>query len=192
MKRLLALALFLTAVVPSGLARAQNSSPYVVGQWTLDDVLKDFKHGDPIPTDNSVFVFQNPVNLTLTLEYAFFASDGTFCGCDRDTLAPNGRTRYTMQAEMEGGQFSRKLCGTQTDGTLKSIVYVSTSSIGTDAAMQNGIQIHVSSDNNEEEERNRSVEQERTESDLNAVPVNPTTISEMNHIHSLCVGFIGN
>ena len=192
MKRLLVVALFLAAVAPSSLAMAQNSSPYVVGQWTLDDVLKDFKHGDAIATDNSVFVFQNPTGLNLTLEYAFFAPDGTFCGCDRDSLAPNGRTRYTMQAELEGGQFSRKLCRTQTDGTLKSIVYVSSTSIGTDGALQAGVQIHVSGDNNEQEERSGSSHQERTESDLNAVPVTTTTTTEMNNIHSQCVGFIGS
>ena len=179
MKKLAILALFLTALIPATLAFAQNSSPYVVGQWNLDDRLKDFQHGQSIDTDNSVFVFQNPTGLSLTLEYAFFAPDGTFCGCDRDTLAPNGRTRYTMQAEVEGGQFSKKLCGKITDGTLKSIVFVSSTTIGTDGALQAGLQIHLAEDDHT-----------RTESDLNAVPVNSTTTSEMNHIHSLCNGFI--
>ena len=178
MKRLLALASFLFGFLPS-LAMAQNASPYVVGQWNLDDKFKDFKHGDPIETDNSAFTFQNPTDLTLTLEYAFFASDGTFCGCDRDTLAPNGRTRYTMQAEKEGGQFSRTLCPTQTDGTLKSIVFVSSTSIGTDDALQAGLQIHLGEDSDV-----------RSESDLDAVPVTTTTTREMNHIHTLCNSFI--
>jgi hypothetical protein len=173
------LASFLVAFIPSTLTMAQNSSPYVVGQWNLNDKLKDFKHGHPIKTENSVFIFLNPTDLTLTLEYAFFASDGTFCGCDRDTLAPNGRTRYTMQAEKEGGQFSRTLCPTQTDGTLKAIVFASNATIGTDAALQAGLQIHLSDDN-----------EVRSEADLEAVPINTATIREINHIHSLCNGFI--
>jgi hypothetical protein len=184
MKRMLALALFVAALVPSTTTMAQNSSPYVVGQWNLNDQFKDFKHGEAIETENSVFVFQNPTGLTLTLEYAFFASDGTFCGCDRDTLAPNGRTRYTMEAEKEGGQFSRTLCPTQTDGTLKSIVFVPVSStaqpgFGTDGALQAGLQIHLGED-----------AETRSESDLNAVQVTNTTTSEMSHIHTVCNGFI--
>jgi hypothetical protein len=182
MKRLLTLVSFLVVFFPSTLAMAQNSSPYVVGQWNLNDKFKDFK-GDPIKTENSVFVFLNPTGLALKLEYAFFASDGTFCGCDRDDLAPNGRTRYTMQAEQEGHQFSRTLCPTQTDGTLKSIVFVPASTtIGTDGALQAGLQIHLAEDDNEV----------RSESDLDAVPINTVTIREMNHIHSLCVSFIGS
>jgi hypothetical protein len=179
MKRLLTLASFLVVFFPSTLAMAGNSSPYIVGQWNLNDKLKDFKHGDAIKTENSVFVFLNPTDLVLTLEYAFFASDGTFCGCDRDTLQANGRTRYTMQAEVEGHQFSRTLCPTQTDGELKSIVFVSSETIGTDDALQAGLQIHLSDDN-----------EVRSESDLNAVPINTATIREMNHIHTLCNGFI--
>jgi hypothetical protein len=83
--------------------------------------------------------------LTLTLEYAFFVHDGTFCGCDRDTLSPNGRTRYTMLAEQQGGQFSTKLCPDQTDGTLKSIVFVpaASPSFGIDGALQAGLEIHI-------------------------------------------------
>ena len=179
MKRLLTLASFLVAFLPSTLTMAQNSSPYVVGQWNLNDKFKDFKHGDPIKTENSVFTFLNPTDLVLTLEYAFFAPDGTFCGCDRDTLQPNGRTRYTMQAEQEGHQFSRTLCPTQTEGELKSIVFVSSETIGADDALQAGLQIHLSDDN-----------EVRSESDLNAVPTTAASIREMNHIHSLCNGFI--
>ena len=179
MKRLLTLVSFLVVFSPSTLTMAGNSSPYVVGQWNLNDRLKDFKHGDAIKTENSVFVFLNPTDLTLTLEYAFFASDGKFCGCDRDTLQANGRTRYTMQAEVEGHQFSRTLCPTQTDGELKSIVFASSETIGADDALQAGLQIHLSDDN-----------EVRSESDLNAVLINTATIREMNHIHTLCNGFI--
>lgn len=122
----------------------------------------------------------NPTPLTLTLEYAFFAPDGTFCGCDRDTLSPNGRTRYTMLAEQQGGRFSTGLCPNQTDGT-KSIVSVPAASpaFGTDGALQAGLEIHIGGG-------------QRTESDLDAVPVTPTTTSEMSSIHARCVGFIGS
>jgi hypothetical protein len=133
----------------------------------------------------------NPTPAMLTLEYAFFATDDTsptknvtFCGCDRDTLQPNGRTRYTMQGEQQGGQFSTKLCPNATDGTLKSIVFVppaagASPAFGNDGALQAGIQIHIG-------------DGQRTESDLDAIPVTPTTISEMSMIHAQCVNFIGS
>ena len=181
MKRILTLAGFVLLLVP-GFAIAGNSSPYVVGQWNLNDKFKDFTGPEePIITKNSAFTFMNPTPLDLTLEYAFFASDGTFCGCDRDDLKPNGRTRYTMLAEQQGGQFSTKLCPTQTDGVLKSIVFVPAAkpAFGKDGALQAGLQIHVGD------------QEERTESDLDAVPVTPTTIEEMSHIHDLCVSFVG-
>lgn len=178
MKRTLMFITFVVAFAPA-FVMAQNSSPYVVGQWNLQDKLKDFKGGSAIMTENTVFTFLNPTPLALTLEYAFFASDGTFCGCDRDALTPNGRTRYTMLGEQQANLFSRTLCPTQTDGTMKSIVFTSAASIGTDAALQAGLQIHISHDS------------EATESDLNAVPVNPTTIAEMKSIHAQCVGFLG-
>jgi hypothetical protein len=165
-----------------GLAIAQNSSPYVIGQWNLDDNFKDSIGGSsPIITNNTAFTFINPTPLTLTLEYAFFAPDGTFCGCDRDTLNPNGRTRYTMLGEQQGGQFSTKLCPNQTDGALKSIVFVPSTSpaFGTDGALQAGLEIHIGGG-------------QRTESDLNAVPVTTKTILEMRRIHAQCVKFIGS
>jgi hypothetical protein len=128
-------------------AMAQDSSPYVVGHWRLNDSFQDFKPGAPIRTENTDFVFLNPTDLTLTLEYAFFAApDGTFCGCDRDTLSPNGRTRYTMLGEKQGGQFSTKLCPTQTEGVLKSIVFTGKDVNGkiiVGDALQAGVQIHI-------------------------------------------------
>jgi hypothetical protein len=86
-----------------------------------------------------------------------------------------------MLAEQQGGQFSTKLCPTQTDGTLKSIVFVpaASPSFGTDGALQAGLEIHIGGG-------------QRSESDLNAVPVTPTTISEMSSIHAQCIGFIGS
>jgi hypothetical protein len=179
-KRTLILVALVLGFAPA-FAMAQNSSPYVVGQWNLQDTLKDFKGSAlPILTENTVFIFLNPTPLTLTLEYAFFASDGTFCGCDRDTLKPNGRTRYTMVAEQQGGQFSQTLCPSQSDGTMKSIVFESSTSIGTDRALQAGLEIHIAG------------QSQRTESDLDAVPVTSTTTTEMKDIHAQCVKFIGS
>jgi len=110
-----------------------------VGHWRINDSFSDFKPGPPIRTENTDFVFVNPTSLTLTLEYAFFAPDGTFCGCDRDTLQPNGRTRYTMLGEQQANIFSTKLCPTQTDGVLKSIVFTSADQIGKGDAVQAGV-----------------------------------------------------
>ena len=156
----------------------------MVGHWRLNDSFQDFKPGAPITTDNTDFVFLNPTHLTLTLEYAFFAApDGTFCGCDRDTLQPNGRTRYTMLGEKQGGQFSTRLCPTQTEGTLKAIVFTSppvVSPIVVGDALQAGIQIHIYG----------SAPGQRSESNLQGVTVTNVTTVEMNAIHTACLSFI--
>ena len=171
---------FLVGFIPLTPVKAQDSSPYVVGHWRLDDSFKDFTTGPAITTDNTDIVFLNPTGLTLTLEYAFFAPDGTFCGCDRDTLNPNGRTRYTMLAEKQANIFSTKLCPTQTEGVLKSIVFTSADQIGKGDAVQAGVQIHIFG----------SSPAQRSESNLQGVTINPTTITEMKNIHTQCVGFI--
>jgi hypothetical protein len=91
MKKALIAILLGAALTPVAVATAQDSSPYVVGHWNLNDSFQDFTPGASITTDNTDFTFLNPTDLTLTLEYAFFAApDGKFCGCDRDTLKPNG------------------------------------------------------------------------------------------------------
>ena len=183
--RSLVVASMLVALFPVGSAMAGDSSPYVVGQWRLADSFQDFTPGSPITTDNTDFVFLNPTGLTLTLEYAFFAApDGTFCGCDRDTLHPNGRTRYTMLGEQQGGQFSTKLCPTQTEGELKSIVFTKTIDglIVVGDAEQAGIQTHIFG----------GTADKRTESNLQGIKINPATLQEMNAIHQQCVRFIGN
>jgi hypothetical protein len=119
------------------------------------------------------------------LEYAFFAADpkteGTvFCGCDIDSLNPNGRVRYTMLGEVEGGKFSRTLCPTQTDGTMKTIVFPGkepTNPPGDE--VQAGYQIDLSRGN------------ERTESGLLAVPINGSTFADEQDVHKACIGFPG-
>jgi hypothetical protein len=185
MRSRLIFASLLVALLPVGSAMAQDSSPYIVGHWRLNDSFQDFTPGTPITTDNTDFVFLNPTGLTLTLEYAFFAApDGTFCGCDRDTLHPNGRTRYTMLGEEQGGQFSTKLCPTQTEGELKSIVFTKAINgfIVIGDAQQAGIQTHIFG----------GTADKRTESNMQGVKINLATLQEMNSIHQQCVKFIGN
>ena len=188
MKRLLIVASLLAALIPLASAMAQDSSPYVVGHWRLNDSFKDFTSGAAISTDNTDIVFLNPTDLTLTLEYAFFAPDGTFCGCDRDTLHPNGRTRYTMLGEEQSSPplFSKALCPTQTEGVLKSIVFTGvdpvTHNIIVGDAQQAGVQIHLFG----------SCPTQRSESNLQGVTINPTTTREMNKIHKACVRFLGS
>jgi hypothetical protein len=195
MKKALILAWVLAGFIPVASAMAQDSSPYVVGHWNLGDSFQDFTGGTALTTDNTDITFLNPTDLTLTLEYAFFAEDPTtspastvFCGCDRDTLPPNGRTRYTMLAEQQGGQFSASMCKTSkgsalTEGELKSIVFISEDkdkdSIVIGDALQAGTQIHIFGSN-------------RSESNLQGVTINHTTVREMNKIHTACKKFIGH
>jgi hypothetical protein len=175
--------LLATALIVSISAYAQDTSPYIIGHWKFSDSFQDFTPGAPLVTDNTDFSFLNPTDLTLTLEYAFFALDGTFCGCDRDTLKPNGRTRYTMLGEKQGSQFSTTLCPTQTEGELKSIVFTSEDKhmgrIEIGDAVQGGVQIHIFGNN-------------RSESNMQGVTVNRTTMREMNEIHAQCTKFIGH
>lgn len=182
MKRLLIVASFLAAFIPSTSAMAQDSSPYVVGHWNLADTFDS-----ETTTEDTDFTFLNPTDLTLTLEYAFFGinPDGTvtFCGCDRDKLQPNGRTRYTMSQEVSGGQFSTTLCPTQTEGELKAIVFTrlnADNAIVVGDAVQAGVQIHILANGDE------------SESNLQGVTINRTTTREMSEIHKHCVTFIGS
>ena len=60
------------AANPIATASAGDSSPYLIGHWKLHDVFSDFKaYGFArLATPNTEFVFLNPTNLALTLEYA--------------------------------------------------------------------------------------------------------------------------
>lgn len=183
-------------------ARAADSSPYLIGDWKLNDVFADFtaKGFKPLATQNSAFVFLNPTSLTLTLEYAFFAVDDhtknvIFCGCDRDTLKANGRVRYTMQAEVEGGQFSRSLCPTQTEGPMKTLVYTGSASgpITFNDATQAGYQIDVFSrvsTKHDHDTDDQGHEAEMSTSPLLAINLNDHTKAEAQAVHALCNGFI--
>ena len=183
---------FVAAAGSVGVATAQDSSPYLIGHWKLNDDFSDFKPpGSKISTGNTEFVFLNPTDIVLTLEYAFFgvAADGTitFCGCDRDTLQANGRVRYTMLGEKQGGQFSTQLCPTQTDETMKTIVFPKGNSGPTSPPgdeLEAGYRIDLFGGG-------------RTEAPLLAVPIfNGTAINqgvsgEITAVHNACVGFLG-
>lgn len=58
----------LAAVIPLESATSENSRPYLIGQWKLNDYFSDFKRpGVPIVTEDTEFVFLNPTQQTLTL-----------------------------------------------------------------------------------------------------------------------------
>ena len=172
----LMVSLLLACFIPLRSAAAQDSSPYVVGHWRLNDSFRDFTPGAAIKTANTDFVFVNPTDLTLTLEYAFFDPDGTFCGCDRDTLNPNGRTRYTMRGEKQAKIFSTALCPKQTEGELKSIVFtgVDNGNVVVGDALQAGIQIHIFA-SPQGEESDSNMPGEKSESNLQGVTINAAT-----------------
>jgi hypothetical protein len=87
--------LLLVIPLSFGSVLASESSPFIVGAWKLVCDTTACQH----PVVDTEFRFTNPTTLTLTLEYAFFENDGTFCGCDRDTLPPNKTTVYTASGE---------------------------------------------------------------------------------------------
>jgi hypothetical protein len=199
---------FLAALAPANFATAHDqaeggSSPYLIGHWKLNDTFHDFtSSGTAITTKNTEFVFLNPTNLKLTLEYAFFATvdadpnkKAVFCGCDRDVLSPNGRTRYTMLGEQDGKLFSSS-CGQQkftaTDGTMKTIVFTGTNSDGTvriDDALQAGYQIDVFGQ--VPGTTSGTAITIAAEAGLAAVAINDETKKEIQQIHKACVKFLG-
>jgi hypothetical protein len=192
---------FLAAIVPLGTVMADDdsrqittggdSSPYLIGHWSLDDSFSDFSGGSPIKTGNTEFIFLNPTGLNLVLEYAFFSNQsesdkiGLFCGCDRDHLRANGRVRYTMLGESQSTPpvFDRRLCPSpHNDGTMKTIVFMKEDSnhdvVLVAGAVQSGYQIDFFPGG-------------RSQSSLLAVPVNEATKDEIRSIHKACNGFLG-
>lgn len=181
MKKTLILVVLVVMSIPYAFARADESSPYLMGSWFLDDHFKDGT--TPIVTKDTQFTFLNPTNLGLNLEYAFFDEQGGFCGCDRDFLEPNGVVRYTMSGEAAGGQFvcTGKVSGIpkQTHGSMKTIVFseVPDDGISTANALQIGFQTQLLSNGS------------RTEAGLKAISVTSVTQAEITAIHTNCVNF---
>lgn len=166
---------------------AQTSSPYVVGEWALADIFTDTS-GTSVTTADSQFIFVNPTNHQQFIEYAFFATDGTFCGCDRDVENANARTRYTMSGEAQGGQFvcTGSVSGSPkaTEGTLKAIVFTvkHSGSINFEDSSTAGNQIHF-------EVGYHGGTPNNTESELSAVPLTNSVVAEIQGIHKQCVSF---
>lgn len=180
MKKTLILVLLVVMFIPFAFARADESSPYLMGSWFLDDHFKDGT--TPVVTKDTQFTFLNPTNLGLNLEYAFFDEQGGFCGCDRDFLQPNGVVRYTMSGEAAGGQFvcTGNVAGIskQTHGPMKTIVFEAPSGVVSTAnALQVGFQTQLLSNGS------------RTESGLKAASITPVTQAEIGAIHTDCVNF---
>ena len=163
----------------------RKSSPYVVGVWKF---IPNQDQTKPPNVDTEVR-FINPTNLTVTLEYAFFELDGTFCGCDRDTFQPNKTTIYTMADEKALGLGPGGLpvfsC-TGNSGALKSIVFLNHGQkIFLDQASQVGFTTHVFGDVMEGD-NSFLTGKVMTEAGMVPVPINEEAREEIQKIHDLC------
>jgi hypothetical protein len=166
------------------------SSPYIVGAWKFQT------NQSGSPTVDSEFRFINPTKLSLTLEYAFFELDGTFCGCDRDDFPPNKTTVYTMFQESQLGPAIPNgppvFSCTGPGGALKSIVFLSDGNdIVLDDASQVGFQTHafgVLLDTDPPTSAGGNLQgQVMTEAGMQAVSINEATRKEIRKIHEQCV-----
>jgi hypothetical protein len=160
-----------------------RESPFIVGTWR-------FVPGSPTPSVDTEFRFINPTPLKLTLEYAFFELDGTFCGCDRDDFKPNQTTVYTMLAE---SQLSPPLPGGPavftckgTSGALKSIVFQTEGDrLILRGATQVGFQLKAFGELVETDTTLQG--RVMTESTMASVPLDAAAREEIRRIHALCV-----
>jgi hypothetical protein len=164
-----------------------QSTPFIVGTWKF--VPSPNQGGTP--SVDTEFRFINPTKLTVTLEYAFFNLDGSFCGCDRDQFQPNKTTIYTMLQEK---QLAPPLQGgppvfncTDTSGALKSIVFLNEGQkIILDTASQVGFQTHAFGDIDETDPALLKGKV-MTEAAMVPVPLSDVTREEIRKIHELCV-----
>jgi hypothetical protein len=166
-----------------------ESSPYIVGAWKFE------MDKSGAPTVDTEFRFINPTKLSLTLEYAFYELDGTFCGCDRDDFPGNKSTVYTMFQEsqlgpaMQGGPPVFSCTGT--NGGLKSIVFLSDGeNLKLDDASQVGFQTHAFGDLMGDPATAAGTNltgKVMTEAGMQAVPIDEATRKEIEQIHAQCV-----
>ena len=170
-----------------------ESSPFIVGEWKL--VCNSAACDSPMV--DTEFRFVNPTKLTVTLEYAFFENNGTFCGCDRDTLNPNQTTVYTASAERTNTPPLMSCQGNS--GALKSIVFIDRvlDQIVIGAATQTGFQTHLFGTITTFPDPlggsgNTSVATSMAEAGMNAVEINKAALVEMEAIHQSCIKFLGN
>jgi len=178
-----------------------ESSPFIVGAWKL--VCSGSISGNPAtcpsPNVDTEFRFINPTQLTVTLEYAFFENNGTFCGCDRDTLHPNQTTVYTVSGERNNSPNSLMVCQGNS-GALKSMVFSDVGIVGGikfGGATQTGFQTHLFGNIQTVADffgssGTTSFANTMAEAGMKAIEINPVTVSEMNAIHQNCVKFLGN
>jgi hypothetical protein len=162
-----------------------ESGPFIVGAWKL--VCDNSACKNPIV--DTEFRFTNPSGLTLTLEYAFFENDGTFCGCDRDTLPPNKTTVYTASGERNSNPSLMQCKGNS--GALKSIVFASHDDniITVGDAQQAGFQTHLFGGIQSGPDATTSFANTMAEAGMNAIGITSVTSAEIIAIHSACVNF---
>lgn len=183
--------LFLLAILLPSLPMAAQSgtggesSPFIVGTWKL--VCDTSACTNPVI--DTEFRFTNPSKLTLTLEYAFFENDGTFCGCDRDTLTPNKTTVYTASGERNSSPSLMQCKGNS--GALKSIVFASHegNEIELGGAQQTGFQTHLFGNIQAGPDNTTSFANTMAEAGMNAIDITSITRAEINAIHNACVNF---
>jgi hypothetical protein len=128
----------------------------------------------------------------LTLEYAFFELNGTFCGCDRDDFPPNQTTIYTMDQEfllpppLPGGP--RVFTCNGTSGALKSIVFKNKGqAIFLDDAMQVGFQLHAFGNLIQGDQAAFLLGNVISESSMQGIGLNDSTREEIRKIHEQCI-----
>jgi hypothetical protein len=178
-----------------------ETSPYVVGQWQFatdssGNILADTE-----------FVFLNPADNTVVLEYAFFEQPDLahpdfvqFCGCDRDTLTANKQVTYTISGEQQGNLFN---CTTRS-GMLKSIVFKKKADchdddgFDLDGATQTGFESHVYALNGGSiREPDATIPGDflsgpvMTRAGLRGVAITKATLADIEDIHEACVSFLG-
>lgn len=170
-------------------SRSSESSPLVVGAWKL--VCKDSPCPTPVvnPIVDTEFRFINPTPINATLEYAFFENDGTFCGCDRDTFAPNKTTVYTASGERNSSP-SLMLCKGNS-GALKSIVFASHEGdeILIRGATQTGFLTHLFGNITTAPDGSTSYANTMAVAGMKGIAITHDTLAEIKAIHRACVNF---
>jgi hypothetical protein len=170
-----------------GSNRSADSSPFVVGVWKFVNASDA-----GMPTIDTEFRFINPTTESLTLEYAFFELNGSFCGCDRDDFPPNKTTEYTILDEsqlappLQNGP--RVFSCTGTSGALKSIVFKHNGQrILLDDGAQVGFQTHAFGSIVEGSQSAFLTGNMMTEAPLQGIALTDSTQKEIRAIHAQCV-----
>ena len=214
MKRMLRIGWMLLATISYGPAFADDdkdsnatsgdSSQLVVGAWKFAPSA-DSNHPEK-PKFDTEFRFINPTtkgtaNAPVTIEYAFFELDGTFCGCDRDQFNDNTKNRtviYTVLQEsmtatpVPAGSITHLFSCSGTSGALKSIVFQNHGQkIFFGGETQVGFQTHAFGGIDESDilagTSNVLMGSVMTEAGLEGVALTKAAREEVEAIHDLCV-----